>query len=166
MRNGLREHGAVYQAVADTLTAEPDRHVRRLSNAANYSRLWLGMAAAVAVLGRTGGAAPGFRAGRGFWRVSTASRRLPAPSLRYIDRRCVLTVFVTWSIGRGEAGRRSAGRSCCGRLPVALGSGSGCGWPLSNIRLARTAGEFIDALTVAGMGLRERLEDAVRRRIS
>ena len=34
---------AVYQAVADTLTPELDRHFWRLSNAANYSRLWLGM---------------------------------------------------------------------------------------------------------------------------
>jgi len=46
---------------------------------------------------RTAVAAP--VAGRGFQsrpRVlarSTASRRLPAPSLRYIDRRCALTVF-------------------------------------------------------------------------
>jgi membrane-associated phospholipid phosphatase len=55
----LRELGAVdravYQAVADTPTPELDRHVRRLSNAANYSRLWLGMAAAIAVLGRSRG---------------------------------------------------------------------------------------------------------------
>lgn len=55
----LRELGvvdrAVYQAVADTPTVQLDRHVRRLSNAANYSRLWLGMAAAIAVLGRRRG---------------------------------------------------------------------------------------------------------------
>jgi membrane-associated phospholipid phosphatase len=51
----LRELGAVdlavYQAVADTPTPELDAPVRRLSNAANYSRLWLGVAAAIAVLG-------------------------------------------------------------------------------------------------------------------
>jgi membrane-associated phospholipid phosphatase len=51
----LRELGAVdravYQAVADTPTLELDAPVRRLSNAANYSRLWLGVAAAIAVLG-------------------------------------------------------------------------------------------------------------------
>lgn len=51
----LRELGAVdravYQAVADTPTPELDGPVRRLSNAANYSRLWLGIAAAIAVLG-------------------------------------------------------------------------------------------------------------------
>jgi membrane-associated phospholipid phosphatase len=52
----LRELGAVdravYQAVADTPTPQLDGHVRRLSNAANYSRLWLGIAAVIAVLGR------------------------------------------------------------------------------------------------------------------
>src|SRR6266511_5159158 len=51
----LRELGAVdravYQAVARTPTAELDGPVRRLSNAANYSRLWLGIAAVIAVLG-------------------------------------------------------------------------------------------------------------------
>ena len=51
----LRELGAVdravYQAVADTPTPELDAPVRRLSNAANYSRLWLAVGAAIAVLG-------------------------------------------------------------------------------------------------------------------
>ena len=51
----LRELGAVdravYQAVADTPTPELDAPVRRLSNAANYSRLWLGVATVIAVLG-------------------------------------------------------------------------------------------------------------------
>jgi undecaprenyl-diphosphatase len=42
---------AVYEAVADTPTPELDGPVRRLSNAANYSRLWLGIAAVIAVLG-------------------------------------------------------------------------------------------------------------------
>ena len=42
---------AVYQAVADTPTPQLDAHIRRLSNAANYSRIWLGIAAGVAVLG-------------------------------------------------------------------------------------------------------------------
>ena len=41
---------AVYRAVADTPIPELDRHFRRLSNAANYSRLWLGMAALIAIL--------------------------------------------------------------------------------------------------------------------
>jgi membrane-associated phospholipid phosphatase len=51
----LRELGAVdravYEAVADTPTPELDSPVRRLSRAANYSRLWLGIAAVIAVLG-------------------------------------------------------------------------------------------------------------------
>jgi membrane-associated phospholipid phosphatase len=51
----LRELGAVdravYRAVADTPTPQLDASIRRLSNAANYSRLWLGTAAAIAVLG-------------------------------------------------------------------------------------------------------------------
>jgi membrane-associated phospholipid phosphatase len=51
----LRELGAVdravYQAVARTPTAQLDTPVRRLSGAADRSRLWLGIAAAVALLG-------------------------------------------------------------------------------------------------------------------
>ena len=51
----LRELGAVdravYQAVARTPTAALDGPVRRLSDAANHSRLWLGIAAAIALLG-------------------------------------------------------------------------------------------------------------------
>jgi membrane-associated phospholipid phosphatase len=51
----LRELGAVdqavYEAVADTPTPELDEPFRRLSNAANKSRLWLGIAAAIAVFG-------------------------------------------------------------------------------------------------------------------
>jgi membrane-associated phospholipid phosphatase len=51
----LRELGAVdravYQAVARTPTATLDGPVRRLSDAANHSRLWLSIAAAIALLG-------------------------------------------------------------------------------------------------------------------
>lgn len=42
---------AVYEAVARTPTAELDEPVRRLSDAANDSRLWLGIAAAIALVG-------------------------------------------------------------------------------------------------------------------
>lgn len=42
---------AVYEAVARTPTAELDGPMRRLSDAANYSRLWLAIAAALAVFG-------------------------------------------------------------------------------------------------------------------
>lgn len=55
----LRELGAVdravYQAVAKTPTPTLDVPVRRLSNAANKSRLWFGIAAAIALLGRDRG---------------------------------------------------------------------------------------------------------------
>lgn len=51
----LRELGAidraVYQAVADTPSPTLDGPVRALSTAANYSRLWFGLAGAIAVLG-------------------------------------------------------------------------------------------------------------------
>jgi undecaprenyl-diphosphatase len=51
----LRELGAVdravYQAVARTPTPALDRPFRRLSDAATYSRLWLGIAAVVALTG-------------------------------------------------------------------------------------------------------------------
>ena len=56
---GLRELGAVdraiYSAVASTPTPSLDEPLRRLSNAANNSRLWLAMAAGLAAAGgRTG----------------------------------------------------------------------------------------------------------------
>ncbi len=56
---GLRELGAVdraiYSAVASTPTPSLDEPLRRLSNAANNSRLWLAIAAGLAVAGgRTG----------------------------------------------------------------------------------------------------------------
>jgi PAP2 superfamily len=51
----LRELGAVdravYEAVAGTPTPELDEPFRRLSNVANNSRLWFGIAAAIAVIG-------------------------------------------------------------------------------------------------------------------
>jgi membrane-associated phospholipid phosphatase len=53
--NVLREVEAVdlatYEAVARTATPSLDRHLRRLSNAASYSRLWFAIAAAIALLG-------------------------------------------------------------------------------------------------------------------
>jgi undecaprenyl-diphosphatase len=55
LSTALRELGAVdlaaYEAVARTPTPSLDGPIRRLSDAANYSRLWLGMAAALAVVG-------------------------------------------------------------------------------------------------------------------
>lgn len=55
----LRELGAldraVYQAVADTPSARLDVAFRRLSTAADHSRLWLGIAGAMALLGGTRG---------------------------------------------------------------------------------------------------------------
>jgi membrane-associated phospholipid phosphatase len=52
---GLRELGAVdqaiYSAVASTPTPSLDEPLRRLSNAANNSRLWLAIAAGLAVAG-------------------------------------------------------------------------------------------------------------------
>jgi len=45
---------AVYQAVASVPTPALDRVMRRLSNAANHSTLWLGIAAAIAATGPRG----------------------------------------------------------------------------------------------------------------
>ena len=42
---------AVYRAVAKTPSPTLDRRLTQLSNAANYSRLWLGIAAGLAVFG-------------------------------------------------------------------------------------------------------------------
>jgi hypothetical protein len=78
----------------------------------------------------------------------------PARHLVYSSRRG--RAKVSWSIVLREA---PGGTRVRLRLRMA---------PIEHIRLARTAGGFIDALTVAGMaaGLRERLEDAGRRRLS
>jgi membrane-associated phospholipid phosphatase len=46
---------AVYQAIADTPSPELDIAFRRLSTAANQSRLWLGVATAMALLGGSRG---------------------------------------------------------------------------------------------------------------
>jgi hypothetical protein len=53
---------AVYEAVARTPTAELDGPVRQLSDAANHSRLWLAIAAAIALLGGRRAAARRWRA--------------------------------------------------------------------------------------------------------
>jgi undecaprenyl-diphosphatase len=57
--DGLRELGAVdraiYSAVATTPTPSLDEPLRRLSNAANNSRLWLAIAAGLAVAGGKAG---------------------------------------------------------------------------------------------------------------
>jgi undecaprenyl-diphosphatase len=51
---------AIYAAVAQTASPTIDAGLRRLSNAASYSRLWIGAAAALALLGgRTGRRAAG-----------------------------------------------------------------------------------------------------------
>ena len=51
----LRQLGAMdraaYEAVAETPTPALDVPIRRLSNAANHSKVWLGIAAALALLG-------------------------------------------------------------------------------------------------------------------
>jgi membrane-associated phospholipid phosphatase len=55
LAEALRQLGAVdravYEAVARTPTAQLDDPVRRLSDAATYSRLWFGFAATIALLG-------------------------------------------------------------------------------------------------------------------
>lgn len=42
---------AVYSAIADTRTPSLDEPIRRLSDAANYSRLWIGLATGLAAIG-------------------------------------------------------------------------------------------------------------------
>ena len=46
---------AVYAAIADVPTPALDASIRRLSDAANYSRLWLGIAGVLAVVGGSRG---------------------------------------------------------------------------------------------------------------
>ena len=59
MADGRRELGAldraIYSAVAATPTPALDEPLRRLSNAANNSRLWLAIAAGLAVTGGRAG---------------------------------------------------------------------------------------------------------------
>lgn len=45
----------VYAAIADTATPSLDEPLRRLSNAANFSKLWIGTAAGMAVVGGSRG---------------------------------------------------------------------------------------------------------------
>jgi membrane-associated phospholipid phosphatase len=70
----LRELGAVdravYQAVADTPSPELDRAFHRLSTAADHSRLWFGIAAAMALLGGSRGRRAAFE---GILAISTTS---------------------------------------------------------------------------------------------
>jgi PAP2 superfamily len=70
----LRELGAidraVYQAVADTPSPELDRAFRRLSTAADHSRVWFGIAAAMALLGGSRGRRAAFD---GLLAISTTS---------------------------------------------------------------------------------------------
>ena len=58
---------AVYDAVARTPTDALDGPIRRLSEAANYSRLWLGLAGVIAVFGGRQGATRGARGCRLDW---------------------------------------------------------------------------------------------------
>ena len=55
---GLRQAGAIDRAVYETIARVPtpalDVTMRRLSNAANHSLIWLGVAAGLSVTGRTG----------------------------------------------------------------------------------------------------------------
>src|SRR4051795_4580367 len=61
---------AVYAAIAATPTPRLDRAFRRVSEAANYSRLWLGVSA---VLAATGGGAGGRAAADGLSSVGLPS---------------------------------------------------------------------------------------------
>ena len=55
LREAAAVDRAVYRAVAGTPTSTLDAPIRRLSDAANYSRIWLGVAAAMAALGGRSG---------------------------------------------------------------------------------------------------------------
>jgi membrane-associated phospholipid phosphatase len=59
MRDWLREakavDAAVYAAVAETETPRLDEAMRRLTNAADRSKIWFGAAAALSLLGGSGG---------------------------------------------------------------------------------------------------------------
>jgi membrane-associated phospholipid phosphatase len=81
---GLRELGAVdqaiYSAVASTPTPSLDEPLRRLSNAANNSRLWLAIAAGLAVAGGRDGRRAAVRGTLAIG-VTSALVNLPVKSL-------------------------------------------------------------------------------------
>jgi len=76
---------ALYNAVADTPTPTLDLPLRRLSNAANYSALWLGIAAGLAAVGGRRGRQAAI-SGAASILVSSAVVNLPLKSL-YARRR-------------------------------------------------------------------------------
>lgn len=74
--------GALYAAVAATPTPTLDRALRRLSHAADHSRIWLGIAAALAL----GGSRPRGAALRGTCAVAVASASADLLGKRLVRR--------------------------------------------------------------------------------
>jgi undecaprenyl-diphosphatase len=68
--DALRLDDAVYEAITQTPTPSLDRGMRRLTRAANYSRLWIGCAA---ILGSTRGSSGREAAVRGLASVAVSS---------------------------------------------------------------------------------------------
>jgi membrane-associated phospholipid phosphatase len=134
----LRELGgvdlAVYRAVAEAPTPTLDRPVRRLSAAADRSRLWLGVAGAMAVLGGR----PGRRA---------AAAGLAAIAVSSV----VVNGFLKIPVRRGRPDRDSA-RVPIGRRVHMPGSAS---WPsghsASGFAFANAVGQTVPA---AGLPMR------------
>jgi undecaprenyl-diphosphatase len=92
---------AVYRAVAGTLTPTLDRPVRRLSAAANWSRLWLAIGGAMAI---SGGRLGRRAAGAGFVALAVDS--------------AVVNVGLKLAARRGRPDRESAGVPAVRRVPM------------------------------------------------
>lgn len=115
---------AVYRAVAGTRTPIADRAMRRLSHAANYSRLWIASAAVLAVIGPRGRAA----AGSGLAAVAATSvfanqivkplgsRRRPDRSIEGVPTGRHVQMPTSRSFPSGHAASAAAFASATGRV--------------------------------------------------
>jgi membrane-associated phospholipid phosphatase len=111
-RDAQRVDVAVYEAILRTPTPSVDAHMRRLTQAANYSRLWLGSAAILAVTGGTKGrraAATGIAAVIVTSAVANlvmkplGARRRPDPSEAPAERRAPMPASTSFPSGHAAS---------------------------------------------------------------
>ena len=128
---------AVYTAIAQTPTPSLDRGMQTLSNAANYSRLWLGVAGVMALVGGRSG------------------RRAAAYGLASLGVTSAFVNIVVKRVGRRPRPTRPAQQvaSRVVRMPTshsfpsghsasafAFAAGVGSGWPLVGVPVHAAAG--------------------------
>lgn len=128
---------AVYAAIADTPTPTLDRGMQRLSNAANYSRVWLAIAGGLALVGGRSG------------------RRAAAQGLVSIAVTSAVVNIVAKRVGRRQRPERPLQQAAARRVRMptspsfpsghsaaafAFATGVGSGWPVVAVPLHAAAG--------------------------